>query len=80
MKYYQAVEALQYTGANQEEVFKFCQKAHLDEVKPDEKAILIPHAVAGSYYAKPGDWILETADGEFSVCRDERFKRTYERV
>ena len=44
----------------------------------DETLVLVKEK--GSQIAKPGDWIIKGLAGDFYVCIDEVFAKTYEEV
>ena len=38
------------------------------------------HTLEGVMKGKPGDWLIKGVEGELYPCKDEIFKKTYERV
>ena len=72
------IEAMQFTGRNDEEVAAFTGRAGYD---PDDKApSWIIDTLEGRMLANPGDWIIKGVAGEFYPCKPDIFEQTYERV
>lgn len=75
------VDAVQYTGANLDEVMVFCSSlvdsggfGFTDRVNGE----VVMNSPAGTQRAMPGDWILITAAGAFKAMKPEAFAATYE--
>lgn len=76
------VEAVKFTGRNDEEVLSFCDGA-ADDPLADRPTIVI-HTREGDMTAEVGDWIIKeprpTADRRFYPCKPDIFEATYESV
>lgn len=70
------IEAIQFTGKNDAECLMFCPSA-VDP--PEHEANLIIPTLEGNMYCRIGDWIIQGVNGEFYPCKDEIFRKTYER-
>ncbi|SBW79893.1 hypothetical protein PVE_R1G2007 [Pseudomonas veronii 1YdBTEX2] len=75
------VDAMQYTGANLDEVMAFCSNlvesggfGFTDRVNGQ----LVMNSAAGTERAMPGDWIVMIADGSLKAMKLEAFAATYE--
>lgn len=82
------IEAVQYTGANAEDIQKFGARpeptAHWGGACngpqcKDNWQLLIP-TLEGPHIANPGDWIIKGVKGEFYPCKPDIFAATYEPV
>jgi len=77
------VEAVQWTGDNAEDVWRFADKCFYPE-----HFLEYPRCVAGIYdelhgtwiRVKLGDWVLKGVRGEFYPCDEGVFAETYELV
>ena len=69
------IEAVQYTGKNQNEVADF-----YPEVSGafGSRKIFI-RTLEGNMEATPGDWIIKGVKGEFYPCKPDIFDATYEK-
>jgi len=71
------VEAIQYIGHNDAEIFAFFHNAFTrGEVL---QTIFIPTS-SGVHKIVPGDWVIRGVNGEFYPCKSDIFEMTYERV
>lgn len=68
------VEAIRFTGNNQEEVEAFLATAEADW---DGESWYI-HTLEGDMRADVGDWIIKGVKGEFYPCKPDIFEATYE--
>ena len=85
------VEAIQWTGRNDEEIQAFVGKRlkvnipHpdmvriLDNIPDDAYSIVIP-TLEGDMNAVRWDWIIKGVQGEFYPCKPDIFKKTYEPI
>ncbi|MGW1938991.1 hypothetical protein [Streptomyces goshikiensis] len=80
------IDAIQYRATNIAAVLHFVSAGHGTNIvnlhapaNPDHGHIEIP-AANGVWRADIGDWIVRSADGELSACRDGLFRATYERA
>jgi hypothetical protein len=82
------VEAIQWTGVNEREVFTFMFSGLPLKVNSvtqkcgDEKQrqSLYIETIEGIMRADRGWWIIKGVEGEFYPCKPEIFAKTYERV
>lgn len=86
------VEAIQWTGDNQREMFDFLTYGHykndymrvsganfyIDHSKV--KGGLIIRTLEGEHIASIGDYIIKGVAGEFYPCKPDIFEKTYEVV
>ena len=75
------IEAVQYNGANKEEIEAFVEKK-LDTVYTELKEPLelkIP-TLEGDMKASKGDYIIKGINGEFYPCKPDIFEKTYDVV
>lgn len=75
------VDAMQYTGANLDEVMAFCSTlvesggfGFTDRVNGQ----LVMNSAGGTERAMPGDWIVMAADGSLKAMKPDAFAATYE--
>lgn len=68
------IEAMQFTGANGDEIAKFmgCQHPYI------ENGGLMIGTLEGVHRADPNDWIIRGVRGEFYPCKPDIFAATYE--
>lgn len=72
------IEAVQWTGKNQEEILAFCNKADFFyDYKIDELRLTIK-TLEGNHIATIGDFIIKGIKGEFYPCKLGIFEQTYE--
>ena len=89
------VEAVQWTGENEDEIKKFCGLAAQFTYMPTEGEAYIvtkqkpkgKHVTAlsiwtleGTMEASDGDFIIRGVEGEFYPCKPDIFRKTYEEV
>lgn len=70
------IEAVQYTGDNYSEVYKFL--GWKDEGEMGEWFNI--DTLEGVMTAKKGDFIIKGVNGEFYPCKPDIFEKTYEKV
>lgn len=70
------IEALQYTGYNDDEIIKFTKGMAQKGVG---KSLIIP-TLEGDHIASVGDYIIKGIKGEFYPCKPDIFEKTYEKV
>jgi hypothetical protein len=70
------VDAIQYSGENNEEVALFIGHWMVDEQSGNP----IITTMDGSMEALPFDYIIKGVKGEFYPCKPDIFKMTYEEV
>ena len=81
------IEAIQFTGFNQKEIFEFSGVDFLleptNEVINSElilyEKIVIP-TLEGNMHLTIGNWLVKGLKGEFYPCRDDIFKQKYEEI
>lgn len=70
------IEAVQFTGDNNEEIREFVgQSGFVDRASLWKIATL-----EGAMTASFGDWIIKGVNGEFYPCKPDIFEKTYEAV
>jgi len=69
------IEAIQYNGANFNEVRSFMSGTSYPKVVNRKIRI---QTLEGHIYADEGDWIIKGVKGEFYPCKPDIFKETYE--
>lgn len=71
------IDAIQWVGTNFIEIDDFITKYH--ETYPAKGIVIIP-TLEGNMEANIGDWIIKGVNEEFYPCKDDVFRKTYERV
>lgn len=70
------VEVLKYEGVSIGRAIKFCSsKAHMDV-----NAHLYIHTLEGNIRVRVGDYIIKDEQGEITLCKPDKFEKTYELV
>lgn len=69
------IEAIQWTGDNEEEILQFFNWVELDIDVPTKSLII--QTLEGMMFARKDDWIIK---GEFYPCKPDIFELTYEKV
>lgn len=76
------IEAVQWDGANQSEIFSFVgTELQVERTTIDGEMVpvcLVIETLEGEHRASKGDWIIRGVAGEFYPCKPEIFARTYE--
>lgn len=70
------IQALQWTGENQAELYKFVPP-HLRVEEPDGLHIV---TLEGNHFANIGDFIIKGVKGEFYPIKSDIFEMTYDLV
>ena len=70
------IEAVQWDGDNEAEIWSFCPAAELHNDMPGK--FMEIHTREGNMIADPGDWIIKGVKGEFYPCKPDIFEATYE--
>lgn len=74
------IEALQWTGDNRDEVWKFCSMAYFNtDVATGDLSLMI-QTLEGSMQASIGDYIIKGVKDEFYPCKPDIFDMTYDKV
>lgn len=74
-----AIEAVQYTGMNDEEIFAFMGIANdTGKAIPSNSIVIV--TLEGAMSASRGDWIIKGVKGEYYPCKPDIFALTYEPV
>jgi hypothetical protein len=77
------IEAVQFTGHNQDEVLHLIypqmSKVGLEGAKTMGLPVVI-ETLEGTLTASPGDFIIKGVQGEFYPCKPDIFEATYEKV
>ena len=80
------VEAIIWTGNNQEEINKFCTnpnsacKAYYHDIYNNGNYTLKIRTLEGDHVASIGDYIIKGIKGEFYPCKPDIFELTYDKV
>ena len=80
------VEAIMWTGDNQEEINKFCTnpnstcKAYYHDIYNDGNYVLKIRTLEGDHIANIGDYIIKGIKGEFYPCKPDIFELTYDKL
>lgn len=70
-----AIEAIQFTGYNYQEIQEFAgEQCKLDKVN----AQFYIHTLEGDMLISPTDYVIKGVKGEFYPCRADIFLETYE--
>lgn len=76
------IDAVQWTGENQDEISEFIGIAYADAgdyfYSPLNKLCI--HTLEGILTADIGDWVIKGIRGEFYPCKPDIFAETYEPV
>lgn len=70
------IEAIQYTGANVDEVLQFAEDASWEYDFGFNKIVI--ETLEGEMIASVGDWVIKGVNGEFYPCKPDIFSKTYE--
>lgn len=70
------IEALEWTGTNQDELYQFVPP-HLRREEADGLTII---TLEGDHRANIGDFIIKGVKGEFYPCKPDIFALTYDEV
>jgi hypothetical protein len=70
------VKAIQYTGENSDDIFKFCPKAKWGLGK---ESIYI-ESLEGNMRVEVNDYVIQGVEGEFYPCKPIIFNKTYDIV
>lgn len=76
------VEAIQWTGENEDEIKAFCSIAVFLEFKKrlgGYSELMIP-TFDGDLYVQVGDYLVKDANGNFCHCTEDTFKQYYEKI
>lgn len=84
------IDAVQWDGNNQREMFEFLGGSEVEFMKAQGKNFYISHSriegglviitLEGDMNASIGDWIIKGIQGEYYPCKPDIFKETYEEV
>ena len=80
------IEAIIWTGDNQEEINKFCTnpnsecKAYYHDIYNNGNYALKIRTLEGDHVANIGDYIIKGIKGEFYPCKPDIFELTYDKV
>lgn len=74
------IDAVQWTGYNDTEVFRFFEQGNRSVVFERAVDILLIPTLEGVMTAKYGDWIIRGIQGELYPCKPDVFEQTYEMV
>ena len=76
-KYRKMVEAVQWTGENEEEVRRLAGFRVL-KISSERMNYLLLWNMTGDYIADPGDFIVKAADDTLYPCKPDIFRSMYE--
>jgi hypothetical protein len=68
------INALQWTGDNLEDIFKFCDQSYFNSGQLKIKTL------EGTMTASVGDYIIKGIQAEFYPCKPDIFELTYDKV
>ena len=71
------VEAVQWTGDNEEEIATFAGTDIIWKYSAGDIKVPTIHTLEGDMIASKGDYIIRGVDGEFYPCKPDIFMRTY---
>jgi hypothetical protein len=75
------IEAIQWTGANIDEVLGLIlATGSARRGLGDGRNSLFIDTLEGTMCADPGDWIIKGVKGEFYPCKPDIFEATYEQI
>jgi len=72
------IEAIQFTGKNEDEINAFLAGGTRDHVVTTEQVHI--STLEGTMRADLKDWIIKGVKGEFYPCKPDIFEATYEQV
>ena len=70
------IDAVQWTGNNEEEILDFCNGK--STFTATDKEIVI-NTLEGTMHASKGDYIIRGVQGEYYPCKPDIFEETYEK-
>jgi hypothetical protein len=68
------VKAIEWTGGNEKEIFKFVK----DKYYIDKNGDMYIETLEGDMKASVGDMIIQSVNGEFYPCKPDIFDKTYD--
>ncbi len=74
------IEAVQYNGANMDELWDWGGAEHIFGPAPGLREHGYIETLEGDMEFRPGDWIIKGIKGEFYPCKPDIFEQTYESV
>lgn len=74
------VQALQWDGANVDEVLDFISTKGLVRRSTIDNSRIYIDTLEGEMTASKDDWIIQGVKGEFYPCKPDIFEATYEKV
>lgn len=80
------IDAVRWTGENNQEITDFCPDAYFEDLPNGETVLVIrtledgKDSVTAKHVADVGDWIIKGVQGEFYPCKPDIFEATYEVV
>lgn len=75
------IEAMQYDGANSEDIAMWIHESvYTWRINKDQLYIKFYHDVCYELLVSIGDWLVKDAAGVFSVCDEDVFRVTFEKV
>lgn len=77
------IEAVQWTGDNNEEINNFCGDSAKFVTSRLGNAVLYSlgiETLEGFMQASTGDYIIKGVNGEYYPCKPDIFEKTYEKV
>ena len=69
------IEAVQYHGANADEIAEFVGDSYVDG-----RRVPVIRTLEGDMSVTSGDYVIRGVQGEFYPCKPDIFAATYERV
>ena len=75
------IEAIQYTGKNDNEIIKFTNNnAYFEHNFFTGNKVMFIKTLEGNMQVSIGDFVIKGVNGEFYPCKPDIFARTYEEV
>jgi hypothetical protein len=72
------IEAIQFTGNNDDEVLAFVGKDAYDPIS--NRPTIVIRTLEGNMTTEVGDWVIRGVKGEHYPCKPDIFEATYEEV
>lgn len=74
------IEAIQWDGANLEEIKEFVRESLIYDEKGFPHVNMKIKTLEGDHECTKGDFIIKGVNGEFYPCKPDIFEKTYEAV
>jgi hypothetical protein len=74
------IEAVQWTGDNQKEIFDFCSMSYFNTTLETGELSLMIQTLEGPMSASVGDYVIKGIKNEFYACKPDVFMLSYDKV